>query len=235
MKIGVLSDAHGNEVGLNLCVQFFIELNVEKVFFLGDIVGYFPEPGKAIKLLKSAQAHCLLGDHDAMLLGYLELDEKKDKVYKIKEVKRVISQQEIQEMSVFLPWLQIEICGRRILLIHGSPWDPLSGYIYPDSDLQQFSKLPFDIIFMGQTHRPFIQRTGTVTVVNVGSCGLPRDQGNLASCAIYDTKGGKCEIFRIPFNAQSLIEYYENRIHNSVVDCLLRKSKTKITGRIIKS
>ena len=233
MKIGLLSDAHGNVTGLIRCLEFFNSIKVDKIFFLGDIVGYFPWSVHAFEMLQSAHAFCLLGNHDAMLSEHIELDERKNSVYQIKQSKNKISRQYLQQISTRLPYWHGKIDGKKLLLVHGSPWDPLRGYIYPDSDLQRFSTLSFDFIFMGHTHRPFIQQSGAVTVVNVGSCGLPRDQGNLASCAIFDTKTGECEIIRISFNAQALIKKYKNCLHASVVSSLLRESPHQIIGKIM--
>lgn len=202
---------------------FFVDAEVEKIFFLGDAVGYFPEPVSAIELLFSVQASCLLGNHDAMLTGGINLDERKDSVYQIKKTRDKVPGTYLHQMAEWLPYLQLQIDSKRILMIHGSPWNPLNEYIYPDADIERFAFLPFDFIFMGHTHRPFVRRSGGVTVVNVGSCGLPRDQGSLASCAVFDTETGKCSIHRIPFDAENLIKKYGNAIHSSVVSCLRRK------------
>jgi diadenosine tetraphosphatase ApaH/serine/threonine PP2A family protein phosphatase len=109
--------------------------------------------------------------------------------------------------------------------------DPLQGYVYPDSDLAPFHGLPHDVVLMGHTHRPFAALSGTVKVVNVGSCGLPRDVGNLASCATYDTSSRDCEILRIEFNAAALTEELRDRIDASVASCLARTGP--FVGRMI--
>lgn len=233
MKIGILSDAHGNAVGLNLCFQFFIKQDVKKIFFLGDAVGYLPEANNVISLLDEMQAHCLLGNHDAMLVGHLELDTKKDQAYKIGEARRKIVKKNIEKISSRLPYFQTEIDGCRILLVHGSPWEPLIGCVYVDNNLHDFSCLPFEYVFLGHTHRPFIKKIGHITVINVGSCGLPRDQGNLASCVIFDTLRKSVNIFCIKFDSESLVNHYENQIHDSVINCLLRKSRSKIIGHVV--
>ena len=44
------------------------------------------------------------------------------------------------------------------LFVHGSPTDPLTGYIYPDSDLSEFSEIDADVVFMGHTHHPFVRQ-----------------------------------------------------------------------------
>lgn len=198
---------------------------VERIFFLGDVVGYFPNPVPAIELLRSVEAVCLLGNHDAMLTERLKLDKERDVVYLIEQSKRNIPRPYMEEMMSWLPYLQLHLDDKKILMVHGSPWNPLTDYIYPDADLRAFSRLPYDVVFMGHTHRPFIRKAGRVLVVNVGSCGLPRDQGNLASCAVYDTKTGECTIQRLPFDADGLINRYGDTIHPSVVSCLRRRDE----------
>lgn len=222
MKIGVLSDAHGNILGTKTCIDYFYQNKVNRIFFLGDAVGYFPDAVPVIKLLQAAQAICLMGNHDAMVTGDLEIESSKEAVYQIKGSKRGISAKRLQQISKLLPYKQVEINEKLILLVHGSPWNPLNGYIYPDTDLKRFLGLPFDIIFMGHTHIPFIHQSKDITLVNVGSCGLPRDQGALASCVIYDLGSGKCEIVRLPLDINAIQEKYENKIHPSVMSCFYR-------------
>ena len=44
MKIGVVSDAHGNPYGLKTCIDFLrVRAQVARIYFLGDAVGYLPE------------------------------------------------------------------------------------------------------------------------------------------------------------------------------------------------
>jgi len=222
MKIGVLSDAHGNILGMKTCIDFFCHKKVKKIFFLGDAVGYFPDAVPVINLLQSVQATCLMGNHDAMLIGDLEIENTKEAVYQIKRSKQEISSKRLHQISKLLPYKQLEIEEKLILFVHGSPWNPLNGYVYPDTDLKRFFGLPFDIIFMGHTHMPFIHQSKGVTVVNVGSCGLPRDQGTLASCVLCDLESGQCEIVRIPLNIEAIQRKYENKIHPSVMDCFFR-------------
>ena len=43
MKIGILSDAHGNPHGLNRCLTALKREGAERLYFLGDAVGYLPD------------------------------------------------------------------------------------------------------------------------------------------------------------------------------------------------
>jgi len=232
LKIGILSDAHGNSQALTLCLNFLNKQKVGRIFFLGDAFGYLPDTS-ANKVLVKQKIFCLLGNHDAMLLDIIKPGSPAADVYGFDNLRRAISKKELAELSTRVPYYSCSLNGKKLLFLHGSPWDPLNGYIYPDHPLKNFTKLPHDVIFMGHTHRPFVKRLAKKTIVNVGSCGIPRDQGNLASCAIYDTKANHVELIRIPFDEQKIINKYHGRLHREVINCLLRKSNSPIAGKVI--
>jgi predicted phosphodiesterase len=116
----------------------------------------------------------------------------------------------------------LERDGRRILLVHGAPGDPLRGYVYPDADLAGWDALPYDAVLMGHTHRPFARRIGDVLVANAGSVGFPRDAGGVASFAIYDTGTGECEHVRVPFDAGEVMRRAGRELHPLTVAALRR-------------
>jgi hypothetical protein len=70
-----------------------------------------------------------------------------------------------------------------------------------------------------------------MTIVNVGSCGLPRDVGNLASCAVYDTVTRTAEILRVEFDVDELLAIMDGRIDDAVSACLKRANAGEIVGR----
>lgn len=232
MKIGIFSDVHGNLEALHSCLSFFASKGIKRIFFLGDAVGYLPFGAEVVKVLIDKKIPALLGNHEAMLLGQLPIDSKKDNIVKISTVRTKIDSEHIKQISSWKPFREIQFDGKKVLLVHGSPWDPLNGYIYSSTDLSNFMNLPYHAVFMGHTHQPFSRKIKTTLVVNVGSCGLPRDQGNLSSCAIFDTKKGRAEIFRFPFDAESLIKDNKERIHMDVVQCLHRKKRIKTFGKL---
>ena len=80
--------------------------------------------------------------------------------------------------------------GKRILLVHSTPWEPRGSYVLPTSaELQRFGEADADIVLYGHTHRQVVRRIGRVLVVNPGSAGEGRDprNGGQLSCAVLDT------------------------------------------------
>lgn len=222
MKIGIISDAHGNEIGLASCLSFLKKNGVKKIFFLGDAVGYIVNPNAILNLLQRNHCQCLLGNHDAMSLGYVDVPKAKEAIYKVNATKKEITGEHLSYMAGWAPFLIKNLNGKRALFTHGSPYNPLKGYVYPDTDISGWVGLPYDIIFVGHSHYPFVKKAGNLTVVNAGSCGLPRDIGNSVTCAIYDT--GTCEvrIKRISIDEKKVIACFDKKMHPSVRRCLKR-------------
>lgn len=222
MKIGLLSDAHGNPEGLERCLSTLRDLGAQKLYFLGDAVGYFSAWKDVLHLLRESDATCLLGNHDEMVLGGA-VDDLDSSAYQFRAQYR-------DEIEAYLPWMrkwprQIEVKfdHRTLLLVHGSPLDPTNGYLYPWSDLSVLAEVEADTIAMGHTHRPFQATVGATRILNVGSCGLPRDVGNLASCAIFDSDTGESTLYRVPLDRSKVLARVAPP-HPLVLECLERRT-----------
>jgi predicted phosphodiesterase len=231
--LGFISDAHGNPDGLAGCLRALRDAGVERLFFLGDAVGYLPFENAVLAMLEASAAIPIRGNHEAMLAGTLELSEARDHVYRLVEARARIEPRWRAWIETWPLDLALTIDGVRLFLAHGSPADPLGGYIYPDTDLAPFRDLPYDVVLLGQTHRPFISRAGDVTVVNVGSSGMPRDVGNLASCAVLDTATRSTEILRVPFDTVALTAKIVELVDHSVVALFRRTAAGPVVGRIV--
>ena len=157
MLIAFISDIHGNYIAFEILLKELKKQGLDKIYFLGDSVGYFPDGENVVKGLVENNIICLSGNHDAMLLGDLNFDKKRDEVYLLKKQFSDLSEKSIETIRKWLPY-RFEIIEKyKVLLVHGSPFNPLSEYIYPDNSLGMFNDLDFDVIIMGHTHRPFFK------------------------------------------------------------------------------
>jgi putative phosphoesterase len=211
MKIGILSDIHGNSVALYQAIQYLKIKNVKRFFFLGDYVGYLPDVNEVIDFVKNYGEIAICGNHEAMLLNRISTNADNERVYKHSAAKSIITTSNLEYITNLESSQELFIEGKKILLVHGSPNNPLCGYIYIDFDLTKFSTLSYDFVFMGHTHRPFIKKEGSSTFVNVGSCGLP----------IYDSQLGKADIHRLQMDTFSVMNRYSNQVHEDVIKKIL--------------
>lgn len=229
MKIGILSDAHGNPIALATCLQQLKALQVDRIYFLGDAVGYLPGEGKVLELLRVASVFCQKGNHEAMLLGEVPLSSSRERIYRIEAARGRLSKADLEFVADWPEHRVVYVGGRKLLLVHGSPDNHLQGYVYPDSNLSIFDGLDYDAVFMGHTHYPFASQRQWMLVVNVGSCGIPRDQGDLSAFAVYDPDTNSCEIFRLHFNSNKIIGHFGMEcMAVEVYQCLLRKASSPV-------
>lgn len=234
MKVGFLSDAHGNPLGLTICLKALQKLRAERIYYLGDAVGYFPGEAKVLELLREASVVCQKGNHEAMLLGEIPLAANRDRIYRIGAARARLSTSDSEFIASWPEQRIIHVGEKQLLLVHGSPDNRLEGYIYPDDDLSVFDEFPYDAVFMGHTHHPFVSKRHGTLVVNVGSCGLPRDQGDLLALALYDSDENRCEVFRIYIDTEKIIEHFVlEPAADEVYQCLSRVKPTQVFGRRI--
>jgi len=225
MKIGVLSDVHGNLPALEIALERLERLEVDRIACLGDMFGYFPDGSECLARLRARGAELLLGNHEAMMLGTEPLPADKDSVYGLAASAAALSAEERAFLETLLPWRTIETDSGTVLLVHGTPWSPLCGYLYPDTPCPPLAGLGFAAIVHGHTHRQGIREVDGVVLVNPGSCGLQRDAGGLPGFCVLDTGEMRAELYRFEMDVDALMARYGD-MHPAVRQCLLRDGAT---------
>ncbi len=231
MKIGFLSDAHGCWRTFELSLDILAKLGVEKIWFLGDSVGYVPSR-KVVARLQELAIPALAGNHDWNILSSTN-PSSSDDIYKLTLARNLLTETDHEFLKVLSPIQRVKIKGWDLLLVHGSPDDPLWGYIYPDSKLPVFLSDKPDFIFMGHTHRPFVREQGGCKFVNVGSCSLPRDAGGLGCMCILDTDNGIVEILRMDVRSKVKEDMKGLEVHSEVKALLDRPVPSDVVGRFV--
>lgn len=222
MKVALLSDVHGNLPALETCLGAVRALRCERILCLGDTFGYFQSGAACFDVLRHAGAEIMLGNHEAMLLRRIQSTPERELVYQLEAERSRLSPEMRDTLERLLPYREIVLDKRRLLLVHGAPWDPLGGYVFPDTNLAPLAALSYDFIFMGHTHRPFVRTEANTCVVNVGSCGLPRDIGSNACFAVYDSDRGQVELIRPALDTDLVRRTYPHA-HPAVLAVLDRR------------
>ncbi len=71
MRIALISDVHANLPALEACLAAAAKAGVERLVFLGDLVGYGPDPEAVVarvRVLVEAGAIAIMGNHDQAVL-----------------------------------------------------------------------------------------------------------------------------------------------------------------------
>lgn len=177
LLIGVVSDVHCGHAWLSRAFSQLGE-RVDAVWCAGDINYEFRFCGQTVRLLRDRQARTIIGNHDAMLLG----------------PHGVRARELVPVDDVDFDWLrqlpaEIDevVAGRRVRMIHGSPWEPHDSYVGPlDRRWHQADQLGVDVLIVGHTHEPMAERFGTTLVVNPGSTTEPRQRDRQRTIAVID-------------------------------------------------
>jgi putative phosphoesterase len=226
--IGLVSDAHGNSLAFDRAVALLLAQGAQRLYFLGDAIGYVPSAAVLDALARLGdRVQCIRGNHEAMLLEGRS-DPVREQVYQLEALRPQLTFTQLEMIQSWPAQRHEVIDGQKLLLVHGSPADPTYGYVYPDSDLSGFAP-DADWVFMGNTHHPFIREQAGTCYVNIGSCGMPRDDGRYGSATLFDTQARSARILRFDITAESrqLLEQFP-MVHPSVRDVYERRRPAMI-------
>jgi len=219
MKLGVLSDIHGNSAALAVVLAEFRRQGVTELLFLGDIVGYYPFAKECVAMLADFRVTSVCGNHDLIALRCLETGTRTDERYRRAyggALDRALSQHDAAT-EAFLKALpaeqQLTIAGRTLHLYHGSPWDAMEGRVYPDfGEWDRLESLGVDAVLLGHTHYPVLRQCGPVLVLNPGSVGQARQRPGVACAALLDVSLLAASLMEIPYDPAALIA--DARVHD---------------------
>lgn len=223
--IGILSDAHGNNGGFRTAIFHLRSLGAKSFYFLGDAVGYIPSL-EVVAALQSmgTEVKCILGNHEKMLLG--AATPEREPIYQHQSLRERLSNQQIDFLKSWPTHRRETIAETPVLFVHGSPSDYTNGYVYPDTDLDQFNPSA-SFVFMGHSHYSFVRSANGTTFVNVGSCGLPRDDGRFGGACLYDPATGNVQVLRFDISEQTEAVLAANSpVHQAVRDVLARRNES---------
>lgn len=208
MKRALISDIHSNLEALEAVLADIRQQGVDKIYCLGDIIGYGPNPRECIDLVMQCDM-CLLGNHDQGALFDPEgfnTGAERAIFWTRAQLEAEVGDPELAARRwEFLGELPRNRREENFLFVHGSARNPLNEYVFPE-DIYNPKKMEkiFSLIdrycFQGHTHVPGVfthglsffspedighqYRLGEEKVmVNVGSVGQPRD-GNPRSCYV---------------------------------------------------
>jgi predicted phosphodiesterase len=221
LRIGIISDVHGNYVALRAVLEHMGD--VDALWCLGDFVGYGPQPNECISAIIKYRNLCIPGNHDWGMLGRLDQNAfNKDALAVLKWTRQNLKpahEKFLEEMPVTVRALHASFT-----LVHASPRDPMWEYLLDLFDAAECFPL-FDsrYLFVGHTHVPLIFRDadGVVKatvpeseeiirlnvspykpseatdhstsrmIINPGSVGQPRDGDPRAAYMLLDIPEGE--------------------------------------------
>jgi putative phosphoesterase len=203
----VFSDIHSNQEAFEKFLGQKKVKNVDKILFLGDLVGYGPNPDEVISQFRElSHMKAVRGNHDKVIAD-LESSSlfNPAAAFSAEWSKLKISAANFQYLKKLPKGPQI--VDRFITICHGSTFDE-DYYVFSQFEASEsFKFMETSIGFFGHTHFPIIyylrnekldivplsENTrikldgNTRYLINPGSIGQPRDKNPASSFIVFDS------------------------------------------------
>lgn len=190
--IAIISDVHGNLPALKAVLEKIDTLGCETVISLGDVVGYYAQPGECVDLLRDRGVVNILGNHDHYIVSGEGCPRSK-LVSDITEYQRgIISPEQI----AWLAQSRSYIIDGAIYFIHGGWQDPVDQYLYAIAETD--IPVEAETFFAGHTHVQVLLDVNGKTFCNPGAVGQPRDGDPRAAFATFED--GHIELRRVEYD-----------------------------------
>jgi predicted phosphodiesterase len=218
----IVSDIHGNSEAL-VAVLADAQGQYDRVFCLGDLVGYGADPNVVTEWARDETAATVRGNHDRACVGSDSLEGFNPSARLSAIWTRETLSAENRQYLERLPRGPVRIVGSNgtagidFDLAHGSPLDE-DDYLISPADLRFMRRyLDTQLTFFGHTHvqggfllsRAGVKRIDLATLelepdhfylVNPGSVGQPRDGNPRAAYALYSPEDRTIEFRRVAYD-----------------------------------
>lgn len=220
MRYAIISDIHGNLAAFQAVLQDIGERGgVERIWCLGDIVGYGPDPKECIALLRKYDHVCVAGNHDWGAIAKISTEDfNPEAAAACQWTGQQLNDDEIE----YLASLPLIVTEGDFTLAHGSPREPIWEYLVST----YAAKVSFDYFqtkfcLVGHSHVPVVfeylddrgdcqlkefpldiplKLGNSRLIINPGGVGQPRDGDPRASYAICDTENSVIWHYRVPYD-----------------------------------
>ncbi len=220
----LLADVHANLSALEAVMTDARRRGgFDRVWVVGDIVGYGPQPNECVELLREEALICVAGNHDLGSVGRADVNRFNPDA----AAACVWSGRRLSDSSRrFLCALPLTRRESPFMLTHGSPRDPIWEYVTSVEqavELARFCEEPHCLV--GHTHRQsvFGMEAASVStccvpqvetqllsrsrfVINPGSVGQPRDGDARAAYAMYDSTTAEVSFHRVAYDTSGTAE-----------------------------
>jgi len=217
MKIAILSDVHANLEALAAVLDDATARGAERLWCLGDSVGYGPDPAAVLAILRGRDALIVAGNHDLVACGRMDVDD-----FNPAAAAAALWTRDILDESdrAFLASLPLVTSSGDFTLVHGTLRHPEWEYLLaPEQAAAHFALQQTPYSLVGHTHLPMVAREDadgpkmarlaagqTVPlgpqrlILNPGGAGQPRDGDPTAPYMLYDAGAASIALHRVPYD-----------------------------------
>lgn len=223
-KIGIISDVHSNKNALDTVLDD-IENYTDHILCAGDLTGYYVKPKEVIEAFKEKDIDSVMGNHDAAITNRLSPRYFNHQgTTSINYNREVMSLKDFRYLEELPMTYEKMVDDKHLFMVHGSPNKPLREYVYENTLNSYFLDNNFDkkpdVLIMGHTHLPYVERIDDTLIINPGSVGQPRDGNPEASYALLDIDDMEAELKRCEYDIEKTKEESRGKIDDRTVERL---------------
>lgn len=205
-KYLVFADIHANLAAFEAVLAAVGE--VDGYLYLGDVVGYGPQPRECVALLASLQPTYVMGNHDRYVLeraapwpgGVIE-DGAQWESWTAAQLDAAAR----NFLSSAPPVINLHLNGTEAVLSHNLPG--ATEYLTPEVTDETLGALlagaTASLFLFGHSHLVIDRTVASRRVINPGSVGQSRDGCPDAAYALWDETG--VHLHRVPYDVQLTI------------------------------
>ena len=226
MRFAILADIHANRQALEACLAHLGGQRIDRIIFLGDMLGYGADPNWVLDrmrdLMARGMAEALLGNHEEAVLS-----AKPSGMNAVAEAAIAWQQSRLAEDERgFIAGLPMTIEHEGVHFVHADPAAPARWTYVTDAEVaaQSLKGSKAATTFCGHVHRPALYAANgsgkaiafrppanepvpllasRLWLAVLGAVGQPRD-GNAAACyGILDTGTAECTWQRVAYDVEA--------------------------------
>ena len=215
--LALFSDVHGNRLALEAVLEDLGAQQITRMYCLGDLVGYGPDPNGVIDLLRSHGVESILGNYDEGVAwdtgdcGCFYADAEAERIGEASYAFTVatVTAEGKAYLRTLPRELHVDLADKKVHLVHGSP-RRINEYLSRDRDERTYQRLADaesdDVLAFGHTHDPWFRWYGKTLFLNVGSVGRPKDEDTRAAYVVLRSSAEgpiEVEIRRVAYDVEA--------------------------------
>ena len=221
MKIGIISDIHGNIKALDAVLEELQNKRIEKIICLGDLIGGATKSEDVVQRIMQLKDKCICvrGNSEKYIIEGMPLIVHHEKIRTSQEqldrnewVKNHLSKTSIEYICNLPKEITYEVGGKLIYVAHypmkenGSFKKHIKVANIKENE-EMFSDINADIYLYGHTHKSIYNEDSNKIYINPGALGCPGKTNN-APYGILEIKDNKTEYIQLvaKYNTEDVIE-----------------------------
>jgi Predicted phosphoesterase len=219
MRILIAADIHANLAAFQAVLHHAqADGPIDRLWCLGDIVGYGPDPNACVDVVRSFSHLAVAGNHDFAAAGKITTTDFNDAAAR---AAAWTAKQLTYEERHYLELLPEVAYEGDFTFVHGSLRAPLWEYLLSLPAMEaQFRLMETPYSLVGHSHLPFLTEEGndgkvwtsawqdgdlvnlpeSRLIINPGAVGQPRDGDPRAAYALYDSDACAITLHRVEYD-----------------------------------